>query len=209
MRTVHSSSPRRIACNSWGWPPPVSCQRAAHHHPNHLLTHASSLRPSCAGSLACRSSAIPVVTCVLAILVESRYPSSQELAALITLTLGVMLAVWQGTATGKPYAIMFCVVGTVCNGAMMTFSGKVLRCAAALLSGGQGVGLGLPVHRLSGRPSVCCGQRLSAGKVSMTSGHRVGVVARQAGHKAARRVPLPCTHRPISGAAAWPLHSLQ
>ncbi|PSC74164.1 sugar phosphate phosphate translocator [Micractinium conductrix] len=71
-------------------------------------------------------SAIPVVTCVLAILVESRYPSSQELAALITLTLGVMLAVWQGTATGKPYAIMFCVVGTVCNGAMMTFSGKVL-----------------------------------------------------------------------------------
>ncbi len=72
-------------------------------------------------------SAIPVVTCLLAILVESRYPSGQELAALITLTLGVMLAVWQGTVTGKPYAIVFCLVGTVCNGAMMTFSGKVLR----------------------------------------------------------------------------------
>lgn len=71
-------------------------------------------------------SAIPVVTCLLAILVESRYPSGQELAALITLTLGVMLAVWQGTITGKPYAIGFCLVGTVCNGAMMTFSGKVL-----------------------------------------------------------------------------------
>lgn len=71
-------------------------------------------------------SAIPVVTCLLAILVESRYPSGQELAALITLTLGVMLAVWQGSVTGKPYAIIFCLVGTVCNGAMMTFSGKVL-----------------------------------------------------------------------------------
>jgi len=74
-----------------------------------------------------RSSAIPVVTCILAIFVESRYPSGQELGALITLTLGVMLAVWQGTVTGKPYAICFCLVATVCNGAMMTFSGKVLR----------------------------------------------------------------------------------
>lgn len=71
-------------------------------------------------------SAIPVVTCVLAILVESRFPSRQELVALVTLTLGVMLAVWQGTVTGKPYAIAFCLVGTVCNGAMMTFSGKLL-----------------------------------------------------------------------------------
>ena len=71
-------------------------------------------------------SAIPVVTCVLAIVVESRYPTGQELWALITLTSGVMLAVWQGTVSGKPYAIVFCLVGTVCNGAMMTFSGKLL-----------------------------------------------------------------------------------
>lgn len=141
-----------------------------------------------------RRSAIPVVTCVLAIAVESRYPSRQELTALLMLTFGVMLAVWQvrralfifekqmlrrrrrlwvgtwqgvpwhvdaaagvpmraglrtsfgrrvatpgctcsegrtplfclqGTITGKPYAIVFCLIGTVCNGAMMTFSGKV------------------------------------------------------------------------------------
>ncbi|PRW60834.1 Drug Metabolite transporter superfamily [Chlorella sorokiniana] len=71
-------------------------------------------------------SAIPVVTCVLAIAVEGRYPSRPELTALLMLTFGVMLAVWQGTVTGKPYAIAFCLVGTVCNGAMMTFSGKVL-----------------------------------------------------------------------------------
>ena len=44
----------------------------------------------------------------------------------------------QGTVSGKPYAIVFCLIGTVCNGAMMTFSGKVRRrweggaCTAAL-----------------------------------------------------------------------------
>jgi len=146
-----------------------------------------------------------VVTCVLAIMVESRYPSRQELTALIMLTFGVMLAVWQvcdwgqqgslccegaaaaagsgrraakcavgsvqqtllqlccyvpmsagahslrrrsqpplqnlpcfiqGTISGKPYAIAFCLVGTVCNGAMMTFSGKVS--GSFVPSSGQG-----------------------------------------------------------------------
>lgn len=67
-----------------------------------------------------------MVTCILAIVVESRWPSQQEGTALLTLTGGVMLAVWQGTVSGKPYAIMFCITGTVCNGAMMTFSGKLL-----------------------------------------------------------------------------------
>ena len=36
-----------------------------------------------------------MVACVLAVLVESRYPTHQELVALVVLTLGVMLAVWQ------------------------------------------------------------------------------------------------------------------
>lgn len=71
-------------------------------------------------------SAIPVVTCVLGILVEKKWPTKQEASALFTLTSGVMLAVWQGTVTGKPYAILFCITGTLCNGAMMTFSGKLL-----------------------------------------------------------------------------------
>lgn len=69
---------------------------------------------------------IPVVTCILAISVESKYPTRKELIALIVLVTGVMLAVWQGAVAGKPYAIAFCLVGTVCNGAMMTFSGKLL-----------------------------------------------------------------------------------
>lgn len=36
-----------------------------------------------------------MVTCVLAIAVEGRYPSRSELTALLMLTFGVMLAVWQ------------------------------------------------------------------------------------------------------------------
>jgi len=60
------------------------------------------------------------------VLVEGKYPTQQEFTALLVLTVGVMIAVWQGTITGKPYAIFFCIMGTICNGAMMTFSGKVL-----------------------------------------------------------------------------------
>jgi hypothetical protein len=55
--------------------------------------------------------AIPVVTCVLAIVIESRIPSRQEATALMVLTGGVMIAVWQGTVAGKPYAIMLCIAG--------------------------------------------------------------------------------------------------
>ena len=39
-------------------------------------------------------------------LVEGKLPSQQEVSALVVLTLGVMIAVWQGTVAGKPYAIL-------------------------------------------------------------------------------------------------------
>jgi len=71
-------------------------------------------------------SSIPVVTCLLAIVVEGKVPGEREGWALVMLTVGVMIAVWQGTVAGKPHAIMYCVMGTVCNAAMMTFSGKLL-----------------------------------------------------------------------------------
>ncbi|PRW61386.1 Drug Metabolite transporter superfamily [Chlorella sorokiniana] len=71
-------------------------------------------------------SAIPVVVCILSMLIMNKYPSRQEATALVVLTLGVMLAVWQGAVTGKPYAVFFCIAGTICNGAMMTFSNKLL-----------------------------------------------------------------------------------
>lgn len=71
-------------------------------------------------------SSIPVITCILAIFVEGKMPSEKEATSLVVLTIGVMIAVWQGTISGKPHAILFCIIGTVCNGAMMTFSGKLL-----------------------------------------------------------------------------------
>lgn len=71
-------------------------------------------------------SSIPVITCLLAIVVEGKMPTEKEATSLVVLTIGVMIAVWQGTISGKPHAIMFCIIGTVCNGAMMTFSGKLL-----------------------------------------------------------------------------------
>lgn len=71
-------------------------------------------------------SAIPVITCALAVVVESKRPTRGEAAGVVVLTLGVMATVWQGRATGKLYAIAFCVAATVCNAGMMTFSGKVM-----------------------------------------------------------------------------------
>ena len=83
--------------------------------------------PSLSSPLTC-SSSIPVVTCALAVLVERTLPTHRELTALLVLTFGVVLAVWQGALAGKPYAICFCIASTVANAAMMTFSGKLLRC---------------------------------------------------------------------------------
>lgn len=71
-------------------------------------------------------SAIPVIACILAILVENKYPTRQEAMSLVVLSLGVMLALWHGSVAGKPYAIAFSVGATVCNAAMMTFSGKLM-----------------------------------------------------------------------------------
>jgi len=71
-------------------------------------------------------SAIPVVTCTLAIFVESKIPTGQEATALTMLTVGVMIAVWQNSVSGKISGVVLCIAATVCNGATMTFSSKLL-----------------------------------------------------------------------------------
>ncbi len=75
-------------------------------------------------SPACRS-AIPVCTAVLAVFIERTTPTREELTALIVLTLGVMVTVWEGSATGSITGIMLAVGATICNAAMMSTSGKV------------------------------------------------------------------------------------
>ena len=69
---------------------------------------------------------IPVFTCVLAIAIEGKRPSQKEALSLLVLTLGVMIAVWEGTVAGSPRGVALCLAGTVSNALMMTTSGKVL-----------------------------------------------------------------------------------
>ncbi|KAK9906462.1 hypothetical protein WJX75_002209 [Coccomyxa subellipsoidea] len=69
---------------------------------------------------------IPVITAIVAVVVEHQIPGKGEAAGLLVLTGGVMLSVYEGTAVGSPSAIVCCIAGTVCNGAMMSFSGRLL-----------------------------------------------------------------------------------
>ena len=65
-------------------------------------------------------------TAVLAVVVEHQVPTPGEAAGLVALTGGVMLAVYEGAGAAGPFAVFLCVLGTICNAAMMTFSGKLL-----------------------------------------------------------------------------------
>ncbi|KAL0050280.1 hypothetical protein WJX82_008064 [Trebouxia sp. C0006] len=69
---------------------------------------------------------IPVICCLLAIGIENKIPTGKEIGSLVILSLGVMIAVWEGSVNGSPHGIMLCIVGTVCNAAMMSTSGRIL-----------------------------------------------------------------------------------
>lgn len=69
---------------------------------------------------------IPVICCLLAIGIENKVPSGKEIGSLVVLSLGVMIAVWEGSVNGSPHGIMLCIIGTVCNAAMMSTSGRIL-----------------------------------------------------------------------------------
>ncbi|WPT11487.1 Putative sugar phosphate/phosphate translocator [Picochlorum sp. SENEW3] len=71
-------------------------------------------------------SSLPVITCLLSVFIEKQMPTIQEAISLLILSVGVMIAVWQGTIAGKPQGILFCISSTVCSAMMMTFSGKLL-----------------------------------------------------------------------------------
>lgn len=58
--------------------------------------------------------------------IEEIFPTTSEGFALITLTVGVMLAVWQGALAGSVEGIAICIIALLCNGATMSTIGKVL-----------------------------------------------------------------------------------
>lgn len=69
---------------------------------------------------------IPVLCCIMAIYIENKLPTRKEVGSLVLLSIGVMIAVWEGAIHGSPHGIMLCIVGTVCNAAMMSTSGRLL-----------------------------------------------------------------------------------
>ncbi|GAB4821694.1 hypothetical protein N2152v2_008740 [Parachlorella kessleri] len=71
-------------------------------------------------------SSIPVVACVLSVLVQGKRPTRLEAGSLVVLSLGVMIALWGGTVAGQPIGVVFCMLGTLSSGAMVTFSSKLL-----------------------------------------------------------------------------------
>ena len=77
-----------------------------------MMSHASSAAQVDMAAFACRS-AIPVITAVLAILIEGKVPSQAEGVGLLVLSSGVMLAVCEG-AGGTPRGIMICITGAHC-----------------------------------------------------------------------------------------------
>lgn len=70
---------------------------------------------------------IPVVTCIASISIEGKKPSREEFLSLFILASGVGVAVYEGSGNrAGMVGILICIVGTICNGLMMSFSGKVM-----------------------------------------------------------------------------------
>ncbi len=69
---------------------------------------------------------MPVCTAFLAVFIENRVFSTQETLSLCWLTIGVMIAVWEGSATGSLAGIMLCSAATMSNAAMSSLTGKLM-----------------------------------------------------------------------------------
>ena len=55
-------------------------------------------------------------------------PTGFEMLSLVILTLGVVLAIWEGSASGSWLGISVAVASTLCGAAMLSFSGRVSCC---------------------------------------------------------------------------------
>ena len=70
-------------------------------------------------------------------------PTGFEVLSLIILTLGVVLAIWEGSIAGSPSGIGIALASTFCGAAMLNFSGKVSKTrvhlpASSALHNGKG-----------------------------------------------------------------------
>ena len=68
---------------------------------------------------------IPVLVAILAVCIESKVPSSKEIACLVVISAGVMLAVWEESKNAM-LGIVLTLVSTVMQSIQMSLSGKVM-----------------------------------------------------------------------------------
>jgi drug/metabolite transporter (DMT)-like permease len=54
---------------------------------------------------------MPVVVAAVAVFVEKKVPSTVELVALVTLTVGVIISVFEGKASGNTFGISLSITG--------------------------------------------------------------------------------------------------
>lgn len=69
---------------------------------------------------------MPICTCIMAICIENKVPSVEESSSLCILSLGVMIAMWEGSITGNIQGIALCSVATFCNAAASCCTGRVM-----------------------------------------------------------------------------------
>ena len=87
------------------------------HSANKTSSQLDLYHPICPCSyneICCRAS-LPVVTAAVAVLVEKKVPSREECGALILLTMGVTVTVFEGKATGSGAGLFLCVAGESCS----------------------------------------------------------------------------------------------
>ena len=78
---------------------------------------------------------MPVAVAVPAAVIERKAPTLTEVAALTVRSAGVMLAVWEGSATGSVTGVVLGITALLSSAAMVSTTGKVRTQAASWASG--------------------------------------------------------------------------
>ncbi|BDA45945.1 probable sugar phosphate/phosphate translocator At1g12500 [Coccomyxa sp. Obi] len=69
---------------------------------------------------------MPVVVAAVAVFVERKVPTRTESVALLLLTAGVIVSIFEGKASGNTAGISLSITGVLCAAAMMSTAGRVL-----------------------------------------------------------------------------------
>ena len=79
---------------------------------------------------------MPVAVAMLAAVIERKTPTLTEVAALVVLSAGVMIAVWEGSVTGSVTGVVLCIAALFSSAAMVP---PQERCARRLPAESQAV----------------------------------------------------------------------